>query len=61
MLGGGDTYGRDFFYNEFEEVTNAIEGIRARLGKRRKVGDMGLRYVFVFLSRLCENSGDMAC
>lgn len=43
LLDGGKRYGTNFFYNEYEEVPNTIEGIRARMGKRRRVIDVGCR------------------
>lgn len=43
LLDGGKQYGSNFFYNEYEEVPNTIEGIRARMGKRRRVVDVGFR------------------
>jgi len=43
LLEGGKQYGPSFYYNEYEEVSNTIEGIKARLGKRRYEADVGSR------------------
>jgi hypothetical protein len=56
LLDGGKQYGCNFYYNEYEKVPSTIEGIKARLGKRKHVTNIEFWYVLTpwgMMSMIC--------